>query len=50
MPRSKHRLDLYHPADLRIAIVVLERWGNPALLSELEAMLLRTAEPPRNAL
>lgn len=41
-------LDLYHPADVRIAIAVLERWGNPALLSELEAMLLRAAEPPYN--
>jgi GIY-YIG catalytic domain len=41
-------LDLYHPADVRIAIAALGRWGNPALLSELEAMLLRAAEPPYN--
>jgi excinuclease UvrABC nuclease subunit len=41
-------LDLYYPADVRIAIAALERWGNPTLLSELEAMLLRAAEPPYN--
>jgi excinuclease UvrABC nuclease subunit len=41
-------LDLYHPTDVRIAIAALERWGNPALLSELEAILLRATEPPYN--
>ncbi len=41
-------LDLYHPADVRIAIEALDRWGNPALLSELEAILLRATEPPYN--
>jgi excinuclease UvrABC nuclease subunit len=41
-------LDLYHPADVRIAIEALDRWGNSALLLELEAMLLRATEPPYN--
>ncbi len=41
-------LDLYPPVEVRIAIAPLERWGNPALLSELEAILLRAAEPPYN--
>ncbi|WP_448570225.1 GIY-YIG nuclease family protein [Trichothermofontia sp.] len=41
-------LDRYPPTEVRIAIVVLERWGNPALLSELEQMLLRSTEPPYN--
>lgn len=39
-------LDLYNPADVRIAIKTLDRWGNPALLLEVEAILLRAAEPP----
>ena len=41
-------LDLYRPQDVRIAIKVLDRWGNPGLLSELEAILLRATEPPYN--
>jgi hypothetical protein len=41
-------LDLYQPADVRIAIEPLDRWGNPALLSELESILLRATEPPYN--
>jgi GIY-YIG catalytic domain len=41
-------LDLYHPADVRIAVRALDRWGNPGLLSELEAILLRATEPPYN--
>ena len=42
-------LDLYNPADVRIIFQVLGRWGNPALLSELEGMILRATEPPYNA-
>jgi hypothetical protein len=41
-------LDLYPPKDVRIAIKALDRWGNPGLLSELEAILLRATEPPYN--
>lgn len=41
-------LDLYHPDDVRIAIAVLAQWGNPTLLLELEAILLRATEPPYN--
>jgi GIY-YIG catalytic domain len=41
-------LDLYRPQDVRIAIKALDRWGNPGLLSELEAILLRATEPPYN--
>lgn len=41
-------LDLYHPSDVRIAIETLGQWGNPALLSEVEALLLRATEPPYN--
>jgi hypothetical protein len=42
-------LDLYPPADVRIIFYPLDRWGNPALLSEVEAELLRATEPPYNA-
>jgi hypothetical protein len=41
-------LDLYSPADVRIVFFPLERWGNPALLSEVEAIILRATEPPYN--
>lgn len=41
-------LDLYAPTEVRIAIEALDRWGNPALLLELEAILLRATEPPYN--
>jgi excinuclease UvrABC nuclease subunit len=41
-------LDLYAAADVRIAFRELDRWGNPGLLSELEAILLRATEPPYN--
>jgi excinuclease UvrABC nuclease subunit len=41
-------LDLYEACDVRIAIEVLDRWGNPRLLLELEAILLRATEPPYN--
>jgi hypothetical protein len=42
-------LDLYPPADVRIVFFPIIRWGNPALLSELEGMILRATEPPYNA-
>jgi hypothetical protein len=42
-------LDLYLPADVRIIFYTLDRWGNPALLSEVEAAILRATEPPYNA-
>ncbi|MGV0024225.1 hypothetical protein [Phormidesmis priestleyi] len=42
-------LDLYSPADVRIIFYTVDRWGNPALLSEVEAALLRATEPPYNA-
>jgi hypothetical protein len=42
-------LDLYPPVDVRIAVAALDRWGNPGLLSEIEAILLRATEPPYNA-
>jgi GIY-YIG catalytic domain len=41
-------LDLYNPADVRIAIKALDRWGSPGLLLEIEAILLRATEPPYN--
>jgi hypothetical protein len=31
-----------------MALQVIPYWGNPALLLELEAMILRAAEPPYN--
>jgi excinuclease UvrABC nuclease subunit len=41
-------LDLYLTADVRIIFYILDRWGNPALLSEVEAAILRATEPPYN--
>jgi GIY-YIG catalytic domain len=41
-------LDLYQPSEVRIAIAPLDRWGNPALLLEVEGILLRATEPPYN--
>lgn len=41
-------LDLYNPIEVRIGIKSLDRWGNPGLLSEVEAILLRATEPPYN--
>jgi excinuclease UvrABC nuclease subunit len=41
-------LDFYAAAEVRIAVKELDRWGNPGLLSELEAILLRATEPPYN--
>lgn len=41
-------LDLYNPHEVRIMIQTIEQWGNPALLLEIEAILLRATEPPYN--
>jgi excinuclease UvrABC nuclease subunit len=41
-------LDLYAASDVRIAIEILDQWGKPGLLLELEAILLRATEPPYN--
>jgi hypothetical protein len=46
-------LDKYNDEDVRIALQVIPYWGNPALhpalLLELEAIILRATEPPYNA-
>ncbi|NMG58367.1 GIY-YIG nuclease family protein [Geitlerinema sp. P-1104] len=42
-------LDKYSDEDIRIALQVVPYWGNPALLLELEAIILRATEPPYNA-
>lgn len=42
-------LDKYNDEDVRIAVQVISHWGNPALLLELEAIILRATEPPDNA-
>jgi excinuclease UvrABC nuclease subunit len=42
-------LDKYDDEDVRIAVQVISHWGNPALLLELEAIILRATEPPYNA-
>lgn len=41
-------LDKYSDEDVRIAIQTISYWGNPALLLELEAIILRSTEPPYN--
>jgi excinuclease UvrABC nuclease subunit len=41
-------LDKYDDEDVRIAVQIISYWGNPALLLELEAILLRATEPPYN--
>jgi excinuclease UvrABC nuclease subunit len=41
-------LDKYHDKDVRIAIQCISHWENPALLLELEAIILRATEPPYN--
>ncbi len=41
-------LDKYNDADVRIATCPLPHWGNPALLLELKAAILRATEPPYN--
>lgn len=42
-------LDKYHDEDVRIAAQFISHWGDPALLLELEAIILRATEPPYNA-
>jgi excinuclease UvrABC nuclease subunit len=41
-------LDKYHDEDIRIAVQLISHWENPALLLELEAIILRATEPPYN--
>jgi len=41
-------LDRYSDQDIRIAIHLLLPWKTPALLLELEAIILRATEPPYN--
>ncbi|UBF29187.1 GIY-YIG nuclease family protein [Kovacikia minuta CCNUW1] len=41
-------LDKYNDEDVRIAMQVISHWESPALLLELEAMILRATEPPYN--
>lgn len=41
-------LDKYSDEDVRIAVQFISHWENPALLLELEAIILRAAEPPYN--
>ncbi|MBF2021954.1 MAG: GIY-YIG nuclease family protein [Hydrococcus sp. C42_A2020_068] len=41
-------LDKYNDGDVRIAMQVISHWESPALLLELEAMILRSTEPPYN--
>jgi len=41
-------LDKYGDEDVRIAVQPISYWENPALLLELEAIILRATEPPYN--
>ena len=41
-------LDKYNDEDARIAFEIISYWKNPALLLELEAIILRATEPPYN--
>jgi excinuclease UvrABC nuclease subunit len=41
-------LDKYNDEDVRIAMQLISHWENPALLLELEAIILRATEPPYN--
>ncbi|MBF2072553.1 MAG: GIY-YIG nuclease family protein [Synechococcales cyanobacterium C42_A2020_086] len=41
-------LDKYDDEDVRIAAQVISHWGNPALLLELESIILRATDPPYN--
>jgi excinuclease UvrABC nuclease subunit len=41
-------LDKYCDEDIRIAVQAISYWENPALLLELEAIILRATEPPYN--
>ncbi|WP_449417773.1 GIY-YIG nuclease family protein [Phormidium nigroviride] len=43
-------LDLYSHEDVRLSFYILSPWKNPTLLLELEAIILRSTEPPYNAL
>jgi hypothetical protein len=40
--------DMYNDEDVRIAFEIISHWKNPALLLELEAIILRATEPPYN--
>jgi excinuclease UvrABC nuclease subunit len=41
-------LDKYSDEEVRIAVQPISHWENPALLLELEAIILRATEPPYN--
>lgn len=41
-------LDKYSDEDIRISVQTISHWENPALLLELEAVILRATEPPYN--
>ncbi|MEG5056716.1 MULTISPECIES: GIY-YIG nuclease family protein [unclassified Microcoleus] len=41
-------LDKYSDEDIRIAVQTISHWEKPALLLELEAIILRATEPPYN--
>ena len=41
-------LDKYQDADVRIAVEIIPYSRNPAILLELEAIILRATEPPYN--
>lgn len=41
-------LDKYNDEDIRLAVRTVSYWRNPALLLELEAIILRATEPPYN--
>ena len=41
-------LDKYSDEDIRIEVQTISYWENPALLLELEAIILRATEPPYN--
>lgn len=41
-------LDKYSDEDVRIAVQTISYWENPALLLELESIILRATEPPYN--
>lgn len=41
-------IDKYNDEDVRIAVELIAHWGNPTLLLELEAIILRATEPPYN--
>lgn len=41
-------LDKYDDEDVRIAVQIISHWESPALLLELESIILRATEPPYN--